>query len=183
MFAGYLRNPEAEAESMHEGWVRTGDAGYLTPKGHVVVIDRLKDMAHLRGGLRFSPQYIENKLKFSPYIGEAVVTGHGRDAVAAILCIRFGIVSKLAEKQRIAFTTYTDLSGRPEVREMVRGEVERVNATLPEAQRIARFVLLYKELDADDGEMTRRSEEHTSELVTNAQIVCRLLLEKNKHRT
>src|SRR3546814_938836 len=140
MFAGYLRNPEAEAESMHEGWVRTGDAGYLTPKGHVVVIDRLKDMAHLRGGLRFSPQYIENKLKFSPYIGEAVVTGHGRDAVAAILCIRFGIVSKLAEKQRIAFTTYTDLSGRPEIREMVRGEVERVNATLPEAQRIARFV-------------------------------------------
>src|SRR3546814_18544674 len=104
MFAGYLRNPEAEAESMHEGWVRTGDAGYLTPKGHVVVIDRLKDMAHLRGGLRFSPQYIEHKLKFSPYIGKAVVTGHGRAAVPGILCIRFGLAPTLPEQRRTPLT-------------------------------------------------------------------------------
>src|SRR3546814_9265998 len=93
---------------MHEGWVRTGDAGYLTPKGHVVVIDRLKDMAHLRGGLRFSPQYIENKLRFSPYIGEAVVTGHGRDAVAAILCIRRSEehTSELQSLMRISYAVF-----------------------------------------------------------------------------
>ncbi|MGA7485173.1 MAG: long-chain fatty acid--CoA ligase, partial [Bradyrhizobium sp.] len=104
---------------------------------------------------RFSPQYLENKLKFSPYVAEAVVLGAGREMLAAMLCIRFSIVSKWAEKNRIAFTTYTDLSARPEIYELLREEVETINATLPPAQRISRFLLLYKELDADDGELTR----------------------------
>ena len=135
--------------------MHTGDAGYFTDKRHLVVIDRLKDLAVTAHGHRFSPQYIENKLKFSPYIAEAIVLGAGRDFLAAMICIRFSIVSKWAEKNRISFTTYTDLSSRAEVYALLRKEVEAVNATLPPAQRIAKFLLLYKELDADDGELTR----------------------------
>jgi long-chain acyl-CoA synthetase len=119
------------------------------------VIDRIKDLAETARGERFSPQYLENKLKFSPYIAETVVLGAGRDALAAMICIRFSIISKWAEKKRIAFTTYTDLASRPEVYALLQKEVEAVNATLPPAQRISRFLLLYKELDADDGELTR----------------------------
>ena len=155
MFLGYYKNPEASVADMDNGWMRSGDAGYFNAAGELVVIDRIKDMAQTLGGDRFSPQYIENKLKFSPYVAEAVVLGDGRDKLAAIICIRYSIVSKWAEKNRIAFTTYTDLSSRPEIYQLLRKEVEAVNATLPPAQRISRFLLLYKELDADDGELTR----------------------------
>jgi long-chain acyl-CoA synthetase len=133
----------------------SGDAGYFNDNKQLVVIDRIKDLAQTSHGDRFSPQYIENKLKFSPYVAEAVVLGDGRDKLAAMICIRFSIVSKWAEKNRIAFTTYTDLASRPEVYELLHKEVRAVNATLPPAQRISKFLLLYKELDADDGELTR----------------------------
>src|SRR6266576_2694327 len=155
MFLGYYKNPEASAADMQDGWMHSGDAGYFNDNRQLVVIDRIKDLAETARGERFSPQYIENKLKFSPYIAETVVLGAGRDALAAMICIRFSIISKWAEKNRIAFTTYTDLASRPEVYALVRKEVETVNATLPPAQRISRFLLLYKELDADDGELTR----------------------------
>ena len=153
MFSGYLGT--AETGDIRDGWMHTGDAGYFDKAGHLVVIDRIKDIATTSRGDRFSPQYIENKLKFSPYVAEAVVLGDGRPHLAAMICIRFPIVSKWAERNRIAFTTYTDLSAREQVLELLRGEVARVNATLPEAQRIRDFVLLYKELDADDEELTR----------------------------
>jgi long-chain acyl-CoA synthetase len=155
MFAGYYRNEAATTADIRDGWMYTGDAGYFDKNGHLVVIDRIKDIATTARGDRFSPQYIENKLKFSPYVAEAVILGDKRDYLAAIICIRFPIVSKWAEKNRITFTTYTDLSSRPEVYELLRREVETVNASLPEAQRIRKFLLLYKELDADDGELTR----------------------------
>ncbi len=155
MFLGYYKNPETSAADMKDGWMQSGDAGYFNQNKHLVVIDRIKDLAETAHGERFSPQYIENKLKFSPYIAETVVLGAGRDALAAMICIRFSIISKWAEKNRIAFTTYTDLASRPEVYALLRKEVETVNATLPPAQRISRFLLLYKELDADDGELTR----------------------------
>ena len=155
MFLGYYKNPEASAADMKEGWLHSGDAGYFNDNNQLVVIDRIKDLAETSRGDRFSPQYIENKLKFSPYIAEAVALGAGREALAAMICIRYSIISKWAEKNRISFTTYTDLSSRPEVYALLRKEVETVNATLPPAQRIARFLLLYKELDADDGELTR----------------------------
>ncbi len=155
MFLGYYKNPEASVADMDNGWMRSGDAGYFNGNRELVVIDRIKDMAQTLGGDRFSPQYIENKLKFSPYVAEAVVLGDGRENLAAIICIRYSIVSKWAEKNRIAFTTYTDLSSRPEVYKLLHREVEAVNATLPPAQRISKFLLLYKELDADDGELTR----------------------------
>ncbi|MDO9706987.1 long-chain fatty acid--CoA ligase [Paracraurococcus lichenis] len=153
MFAGYFGM--TETGDLREGWLHTGDAGYVDKAGHLVVIDRIKDIATTSRGDRFSPQYIENKLKFSPYVAEAVVLGDGRPHLAAMICIRFPIVSKWAERNRIAFTTYTDLSSRPEVTELLRKEVEKVNATLPEPQRIRDFLLLYKELDADDEELTR----------------------------
>nr|WP_314069849.1 AMP-binding protein [uncultured Roseococcus sp.] len=153
MFQGYFGT--AEVADMRDGWMHTGDAGYFDRQGRLVVIDRIKDIASTSGGTRFSPQYIENKLKFSPYIAEAVVLGDGRPHLAAMICIRFPIVSKWAERQRIAFTTYTDLAARPQVQALLAAEVARVNATLPEAQRIRDFLLLYKELDADDDELTR----------------------------
>ncbi|MBB1093165.1 long-chain fatty acid--CoA ligase [Rhodopseudomonas palustris] len=155
MYLGYYKNEEASAADMKDGWMQSGDAGYFNAKGQLVVIDRIKDLAETSHGEKFSPQYIENKLKFSPYVAEAVVLGAGRERLAAMICIRYSIISKWAEKKRIAFTTYSDLSSRPEVYEMLRSEVETVNATLPAAQRISRFLLLYKELDADDGELTR----------------------------
>lgn len=155
MFLGYYKNPEASAADMRDGWMYSGDAGYFNEARQLVVIDRIKDLAETARGERFSPQYIENKLKFSPYVAETVVLGDGRDALAAMICIRFSIISKWAEKNRLSFTTYTDLSSRPEVYALLQKEVEAVNATLPPAQRISRFLLLYKELDADDGELTR----------------------------
>jgi len=154
MFSGYFRAAD-DASDVRDGWLHTGDAGYINKDGRLVVIDRIKDIATTAGGIRFSPQYIENKLKFSPYVAEAVILGHQRPSLAAMICIRFPIVSKWAEKNRIAFTTYTDLSARPEVYEVLRREVEQVNASLPPASRIQKFVLLYKELDADDEELTR----------------------------
>lgn len=153
IFAGY--HGAEDTADIREGWLHTGDAGYFNDKGHLIVIDRVKDIATTSTGSRFSPQYIENKLKFSPYIAEAVVLGDGRPHLNAILCIRYSIVSKWAEKARIAFTTYSDLAARPEVLDQLRAEVAKVNATLPEQQRIRDFILLYKELDADDEELTR----------------------------
>jgi long-chain acyl-CoA synthetase len=155
MFLGYYKNPDASAADVKDGWLQSGDAGYFNDSRQLVVIDRIRDLAETSRGARFSPQYIENKLKFSPYIAEAVVLGAGRDALAAMICIRYSIITKWAEKSRIAFTTYTDLASRGEVYALLQKEVEAVNATLPPAQRISRFLLLYKELDADDGELTR----------------------------
>ena len=155
MFLGYYKSPEASIADIKDGWMQSGDAGYYNDNRQLVVIDRIKDLAETSRGERFSPQYLENKLKFSPYIAETVVLGAGRDSLAAMICIRYSIISKWAEKNRIAFTTYTDLSSRPEVYALLQKEVEAVNATLPPAQRISRFLLLYKELDADDGELTR----------------------------
>ena len=156
MFTGYFKNEAATREVLTEdGWMRTGDAGYLDGKGRLVVIDRVKDIATTAAGVRFSPQYIENKLKFSPYIGECVVFGQGRPWLAAILCIRFSMVAKWAEARRVGFTTYQNLAANPDVQALLAGEVEKVNASLPEGQRLARFLVLYKELDADDGELTR----------------------------
>src|SRR5215468_5068357 len=161
MFLGYYKNPEASVADIREGWLYSGDAGYFNATRQLVVIDRIKDLAETSRGERFSPQYIENKLKFSPYIAEAVVLGAGREALAAMICIRYSIISKWAEKNRIAFTTYTDLASRPEVYTLLRKEVEAVNATLPSGQRISKLLLLYKELDADDGELTRHYPAHS----------------------
>ncbi|MBC8655767.1 long-chain fatty acid--CoA ligase [Vibrio parahaemolyticus] len=155
MFTGYLNNQAAYDEDVQDGWMHTGDAGYFKDSGHLVVIDRLKDMSETSHGDRYSPQFIENKLKFSPFISEAVVVGKGRPWLSAIICIRYAIVAKWAEQKGIAFTNYTNLSAQPEVYKAIREEVLKVNESLPDAQKISKFILLYKELDADDGELTR----------------------------
>jgi long-chain acyl-CoA synthetase len=155
VFLGYYKNPEATRATLVDGWLHSGDAGYLADDGHLVVIDRLKDVMRLADGTQFSPQFIENRLKFSPYLKEAVVVGHERPYLSAMLCIDMAVVGKWAERNRISYTTYTDLSAKPEVYDLLQGEVDQVNTTLPPAARVHKFVLLYKELDADDEELTR----------------------------
>ncbi len=153
--AGYWERPEATAETFRGGWLHTGDAGYLTEDGHLVVIDRLSDVMRTQSGTLFSPQFVENKLKFSPYIKEAVVFGDGKPFLAALINIDPETVGKWAEDRGLAYTTYLDLTLKPEVAELIRKEVAKANASLPEGLRIRRFVLLYKLLDADDEELTR----------------------------
>jgi long-chain acyl-CoA synthetase len=155
VMSGYYRNAEATAQSLQDGWLRSGDAGYFDEDGHLIVIDRAKDVMTLHDGTKFSPQFIENKLKFSPYIKEAVVFGGDWPFVSAIINIDFSNVGKWAENNQIAYTTYTDLSQKPEIYNLVRSHVEEANADLPPAARIRRFLLLHKELDADDAELTR----------------------------
>ncbi|HXM71465.1 MAG TPA: AMP-binding protein, partial [Thermoanaerobaculia bacterium] len=155
VFAGYYKNEAASRETLAGGWLHSGDAGYLTEDGHLVVIDRMKDVMQLAGGASYSPQYVENRLKFSPYVKEAVVIGKDRPYLTAMLCIDMAIVGKWAETHKLGYTTYTDLSAKREVYDLLHREVEKVNETLPAAARIQRFVLLYKELDADDEELTR----------------------------
>ncbi|NOY99335.1 MAG: long-chain fatty acid--CoA ligase, partial [Chloroflexi bacterium] len=156
LMEGYYRNEEATADALdEEGWLHSGDAGYFDEDGHLIVIDRAKDVMTLHDGTKFSPQFIENKLKFSPYIKEAVVFGGDWPFVSAMLNIDFANVGKWAENNQIAYTTYTDLAQKPEVYALVRNHVEQANADLPPAARIQRFLLLHKELDADDAELTR----------------------------
>ena len=130
MFSGYLNNDKAYNEDVRDGWMHTGDAGYFKDTGHLVVLDRMKDLAETSEGSRYSPQFIENKLKFSPYVGEAVILGRDRPSLTAIICIRYSIMSKWAEQKGIAFTSYTSLAAHPEVYEMIRREVDEVNTTL-----------------------------------------------------
>jgi len=155
MFTGYLNNQDAYDEDVKDGWMQTGDAGYFKPSGHLVVIDRIKDLACTSNGVQYSPQYIENKLKFSSFIGEAVILGKNKPYLSAIICIRFSIVAKWAEQHGYSFTNYTNLSTHPEVYKKLSEEIQCVNESLPDAQKIHKFLLLYKELDADDGELTR----------------------------
>ncbi len=153
--AGYYKRPEETARLLEGGWLHTGDAGYLDERGHLVVIDRLSDVMRTADGTVFSPQFLENKLKFSPYVKEAVVFGNGMPYVAALVNVDPATVGKWAEDRKLAYTTYADLSQKPEVGQLILQQVRRVNALLPASQRIRRFALLYKLLDADDGELTR----------------------------
>jgi long-chain acyl-CoA synthetase len=155
VFVGYYKNEASTQDTLAEGWLHSGDAGFLTEDGHLVVIDRIKDVMQLADGTQYSPQFIENRLKFSPYIKEAVVVGKSRPYLTSMLCIDMGVVGKWAEGRKIPYTTYTDLSSKPEVYDLLYKEVDKVNEALPPAAKIKKFVLLYKELDADDEELTR----------------------------
>ncbi|HUN70086.1 MAG TPA: AMP-binding protein [Burkholderiales bacterium] len=161
LFKEYYKNPQATAESKDaQGWFHTGDAGYFDADGHVKIIDRVKDVGKLADGSLFAPKYLENKLKFFPYIKEAVTFGHGRDRVCAFINMDMEAVGNWAEKRNLPYAGYVDLASRDEVYELVRGCIEKVNADLasePElaGSQIHRFLILHKELDADDGELTR----------------------------
>ena len=161
----YYRNPAATAEVLTaEGWYHTGDAGFLDAAGHLRIIDRAKDVGRLLGGVNdgalFAPKYVENKLKFFPYIKEAVALGDRRETVCAFVNIDFEAVGNWAERRNLAYAGYADLAQKPEVHALIRECVEKVNADLALDQRLAgsqisRFLVLHKELDADDGELTR----------------------------
>jgi long-chain acyl-CoA synthetase len=160
VFQGYHKNPEATAEVLDNGWFRSGDAGFLDAAGHLKIIDRVRDVSRLAGGTIFAPKYLENKLKFSPYVKEAVCVGQDRPYVTALVNIDLTAVGNWAERRNIAYTSYTDLSQKPEVAALIRQEVERVNASLLEDDvlrhaQIRKFLILHKELDPDDEEITR----------------------------
>jgi long-chain acyl-CoA synthetase len=155
LFTGYLKNDEATKETILDGWLHSGDAGYVTDGGQLVCIDRVKDLMSLTTGARFSPMFIENKLKFCPYVVEACVLGHERGYVTAMICIDYKHTGKWAEDHRIGYTTYTDLASKGEVYDLIEKEMVRVNRALPEGARVNKFLLLYKEFDPDDGELTR----------------------------
>jgi len=160
VFVGYFKNDEATRRTLQDGWVRSGDAGFLDAAGHLKIIDRAKDVSRLAGGTIFAPKYVENKLKFSPYVKEAVCIGQDRPFVTALINIDLAAVGNWAERRGIAYTSYTDLSQRPEVSDLIAQEVARVNASLLEDQvlkgaRIRKFLILHKELDPDDEEITR----------------------------
>jgi long-chain acyl-CoA synthetase len=161
LFQSYYKNPEATAEAKtNDGWFQTGDAGYFDQDGHLKIIDRAKDVGKLADGTLFAPKYLENKLKFFPYIKEAVAFGHARDMVCAFVNIDFDAVANWAERRNLAFSGYTDLASHPAVFDLVRGCVEKVNADLAADPKLAgsqihRFLVLHKELDPDDGEITR----------------------------
>jgi long-chain acyl-CoA synthetase len=156
VFRGYYKQPAATEEAVTaDGWYRTGDSGFLDPQGHLVIIDRTKDVGTLEDGTAFAPQFVENKLKFSPFIGEAVVFGHQRAFVAAIVAIDLGTVGNWAERHNLAYTSFQDLSAKPQISELIAGEIAKVNQTLPAPVRIRRFLLLNKEFDPDDSEITR----------------------------
>jgi long-chain acyl-CoA synthetase len=153
---GYFELPDKTAELLEGGWLHSGDAGYIDAHGHLVVIDRLSDVMHNRQGEMFSPMYLENRLKFSPYIKEAIIFGDRQDYVATLINIDPTVVGKWAEDRGISYSTYMDLSARPEVAELIHGEVTRINNAAEKPHfHIRRFAILYKLLDMDDGELTK----------------------------
>ncbi|MDH4290346.1 MAG: AMP-binding protein, partial [Aquincola sp.] len=161
LLKGYYKNEAATREVLTpDGWYRTGDAGFLDATGHLKIIDRAKDVGRLADGSMFAPKYIENKLKFFPFIKEAVAFGDRRDKVCAFINIDFEATGNWAERRNLPYAGYTDLAGKNEVRELVADCVRKVNADLASDERLAacqisRFLILHKELDADDGELTR----------------------------
>ena len=155
LFIGYYKDEEATRKALRDGWLHTGDAGHIDEEGHLIIIGRKEEIMRLKGGDAFSPDFIETRLKFSPYIKEAVVFGEGREWVAGLICIDFGNVGSWAEARMIPYTTYTDLSQDPAVEELILSEVRRINNELPKPMRLRKITLLYKMLDADDEELTR----------------------------
>jgi len=181
MFSGYFNNQKAYKDTIKNGWMQTGDAGFFDEKGRLNVLDRVNDIAVKSDGVKFSPQNIENKLKFSPYVGEAVVIGSDKPYLTAIICIRFSIVSKLAEKWQLAFTSYTGLAADEKIYSLIEEEISKVNSQLPNNTKIAKFLLLFKELEADDGELTRTRKVRRSVINSRYKdIIKDLYLDKDK---
>ncbi|MGH9191457.1 MAG: AMP-dependent synthetase/ligase [Acidimicrobiales bacterium] len=166
-FLGYFRDPESTARAIDaDGWLHTGDIGYLDDDGYLTISDRKKDIIITAGGKNISPSEIENALKVSPYVREAIVIGDRRKYLVALIGIELDTVGSRAQQRRIPFTTYADLSSKPEVVDLIGGVVDEVNETLAQAEQVKRFALLPKELDHEDGEVTatqkvkRRTIEH-----------------------
>lgn len=173
----YYKNPQATAEVKdQDGWYHTGDAGFLDAHGHLKIIDRAKDVGRLADGSMFAPKYIENKLKFFPHIKEAVALGDRRDMVCVMVNIDFDAVGNWAEKRNLPYAGYTDLAQKPEVYQLIKECIEKVNADLAADEKLAgsqvhRFLVLHKELDADDGELTRTNKVRRGYIAEKYQVL------------
>ncbi len=157
VFLGYHKNEEATRDTLREGWLHSGDQGFIAENGHLVVFDRSKDVMTLSDGSPFSPQYMETRLKFSPFVREAWVIGHQRPYVAAVICIDYAVVGKWADERKLNYTSYMELSQKREVYNLIQEQIEAASRDLPGPARIRKFVNLYKAFDADDEELTRTS--------------------------
>ncbi len=155
VFLGYYKNEEATRKTLIDGWLYSGDKGFIDDDGHLVVFDRTKDVFTLKDGRPFAPQYLETRLKFSPYIKDSWVIGDQRDYITAVLCIDYAVVGKWADEKKLNYTSYQELSQMPEVYELVEKQIRQANKDLPPAAKVRKFTNLYKELDPDDDELTR----------------------------
>jgi len=155
VFLGYYKNPEATEKALQDGWLYSDDKGFLDEDGHLVVFDRTKDVFTLSDGKPFSPQYMETRLKFSPYIKDSWVIGDKQPYITAVLCIDYKVVGKWADDKKLNYTSYPELSQKPEVYELVEKQIQEANQDLPGPAKVVKFTNLYKELDADDDELTR----------------------------
>lgn len=155
VFVGYYKMPDETAKALRDGWLYSGDTGFIDADGHLVVFDRTKDVMKLSDGTKFAPQYLETRLKFSPFIKDVWAIGDQRPYVTCVVCIDYGVVGKWADDRNIAYSSYQELSQNPEVYQLVKEEIRKVNRDLPPAARIKKFINLYKEFDPDDDELTR----------------------------
>ncbi|MGD8881645.1 MAG: AMP-binding protein [Desulfobacterales bacterium] len=155
VFLGYYKNPEATEKTLIDGWLYSGDKGFIDDDGHLVVFDRTKDVFTLKDGKPFAPQYLETRLKFSPYIRDSWVIGDQKDYISAVLCIDYSVVGKWADEKKLNYTSYQELSQMPEVYDLVEKQILQANKDLPDVAKVMKFTNLYKELDADDDELTR----------------------------
>jgi long-chain acyl-CoA synthetase len=155
VFIGYYKMPEETTKTLRDGWLHSGDTGFIDAEGHLVVFDRTKDVMTLSDGTKFAPQYLETRLKFSPYIRDVWAIGDNRPYVTSVICIDYSVVGNWAEARNIAYTSYPELSQMPDVYELVKKEITKMNKDLPPVAKVKKFVNLYKEFDADDDELTR----------------------------
>lgn len=189
IFTGYYKNEAATERALEidedgKCWFHTGDAGHIDEDGHLIYLDRMKDMIELASGEKFSPQFIEGRFKFSPYIRDVMaVGGPDKHFVAALISIDFENVGRWAEKRNIPYTTYIDLSQKPEVYELIREDVRQVNLTMPKGGRVRKFVLMHKEFDADESEMTRTRKLRRGYLVNHYQNIIDSIYVGAKHVT
>jgi len=156
IFVGYYKDPDKTGEVLKDGWFYTGDNGFIRKDGHIVFVDRVKDLVNLASGDNLAPQLIESRLRFSPYIKDAwVVAGKEKTYAAVIIIINYNTVGRWAGQRRVGYSTYAELSQKPEVYDLVKQFVDKINSTLPSGSRVRKYVNLHKEFDPDEGELTR----------------------------
>jgi long-chain acyl-CoA synthetase len=177
VFLGYYKNPEATTKTLQDGWLYSGDKGFIDEDGHLVVFDRTKDVMILSDQSIFSPQYLETRLKFSPFLKDAWIIGHERPFITAVVCIDYAVVGKWADEKKLNYTSYHELSQKPEVYDLVEKQIREANKSLKPAAKINKFVNLYKEFDADDEELTRTRKLRRAFVENRYQEIVRTLYE------
>lgn len=180
VFLGYYKNPEATAKTLQDGWLYSGDKGFIDEDGHLVVFDRTKDVMVLSDKSIFSPQYLETRLKFSPFLKDAWVIGHEKQYITAVVCIDYAVVGKWADEKKLNYTSYHELSQKAEVYDLVEKQIREANKSLKPAAKILKFVNLYKEFDADDEELTRTRKLRRAFVENRYQDIVRSLYEEDR---